>query len=121
MISASESLPAIGDHLLDIAALRADARHQERHVADDRAHFAQLLRPGRADHQRAVAVAVPVARDVLGDVLVQRLPPQSQVLQVPAPGFEVRHSITTPLSARSRNGCTESRPRYGLSVTASAP
>src|SRR3546814_11309123 len=62
---------AILHHGLDIAALRADARDQQRHVADDRAHFAQLLRPGRADHPRAVAVVVPVAGDAFVAALVQ--------------------------------------------------
>src|SRR3546814_3290353 len=60
---------AVLHHRGDIAALRTDARDQQWHVADDRAPLAQLFRPGRADDQRAVAVAVPVAGDALGDAL----------------------------------------------------
>src|SRR5690606_21360049 len=64
--------PGVLHHGLDVAALGADARDQEGQVADDRAHLVQLLGPGRADHQHAVAVRIPFARDRLGHVLVQR-------------------------------------------------
>src|SRR5690606_13496104 len=64
--------PGVLHHGLDVAALGADARDQEGQVADDRAHLVQLLRPGRADDQHAVAVRVPLACDRLGHVLVQR-------------------------------------------------
>ena len=43
---------------------------------------ASSLRPGRADHQQAVAVAVPFAGDGLGDALVQRLAAAVQVLEI---------------------------------------
>ena len=52
----------------DVAALRADAGHQQRHVADQRTHLSEFARIRRADHQRAIAVRVPVARDELRDV-----------------------------------------------------
>src|SRR3546814_16053234 len=47
----------------------------------------QLLRPGRADHQRAVAVAVPVAGDAFGDVLVERATANVQVLELNGAGI----------------------------------
>src|SRR3546814_12751887 len=68
------------------SALRTDARDQQWHVADDRAHLAQLFRPGRADDQRAVDVAVPVAGDALGDALVQRAAANVQVLEIARAG-----------------------------------
>jgi len=72
----------VAHHRLDVAALRADAGHEERNVADNRAHLAQLFRPGRADDQRAVAVAVPLAGDFFGDVLVERASVDLEILQV---------------------------------------
>src|SRR3546814_14033394 len=47
----------------------------------------QLLRPGRADRQRAVAVAVPVAGDAFGDVLVERATANVQVLEITGAGI----------------------------------
>jgi hypothetical protein len=49
---------------------------------NERAHARQLLRPGRAGHQQAVAVAVPVARDRLRHALVQRHAAAVQVLEI---------------------------------------
>ena len=39
----------------------------------------------------------------------------------PAPGLDVRHSTYANRSGRSSNGAIASAPRYGLTVTASAP
>jgi hypothetical protein len=69
---------------LDVAALGADARHQQRHVAHHGAHLRQLLREGGADHQRALAVAVPLVGHQLRHVLVQRAPAHVEELQVGA-------------------------------------
>ena len=78
---------AVAHHLGDIPALGADARHQERHVAGERAHLREFCRIGGADHQRAVAARVPALRGQLRDDLVQLAPADLQVLQVAGAGI----------------------------------
>ncbi len=53
---------SVHDRLRHITALRADPRHEQRHVADERAHLGQLARVGGADDQQTVAARVPAAR-----------------------------------------------------------
>src|SRR3982750_1564921 len=62
---------AVANDCLDIAALRTDAGHEERHLANDRAHVLELAGIRRTDDEKAVAVRVPVARGRLRDVLVE--------------------------------------------------
>ncbi len=65
---------AAGRHgRFDVAALGADARHQQRHVADDRAHAGDLGREGGADDEADLAAAVPFAGSEAGDALVEPL------------------------------------------------
>ena len=47
--------------LRDVAALRANSWHQERHVAYDLANFSQLARVGRADDESAIPSRIPTA------------------------------------------------------------
>src|SRR5688572_28634014 len=58
---------ARGEQCRHVAALRTDAGHQKRHITDERTHLGQLLRPGRADHEHAIAVRVPFVRDLRRD------------------------------------------------------
>ena len=89
-----------------------------------------LLRERRADdradrRQAALAdeVLAPLAHE-LRDVLPERRPSASSTSCTSAPpGFEVLTRQKMPAPSRrqaSRNGSSESRPRYGLTVTASA-
>ncbi len=75
---------SVTHHLGDIAALRADAGHQERHLTDDPPDLGQLLRIGGADHQQAVAARVPAGRRQLRHDVIE--PPAAladhQILQV---------------------------------------
>ena len=74
--------------LRDIAALRADAGHEERHVADDLAHLRELARIRRADDEHAVAAGIPALRGQLGDRRdTACAPPTSQILHVPRAGI----------------------------------
>ena len=61
------------ERCFDIATLRADARHEQRHLADDLAHPGDLAGESGPDDERTLAGHIPVAGDDFGDVLVQLL------------------------------------------------
>ncbi len=65
----------------DIAALRTDARHQQRHLGDQRSYSGQFARIGRANDQSDLSVAIPVACEPC-HALVQPLAFHRQHLQV---------------------------------------
>src|SRR3990167_6487110 len=76
-------LAAVGTsayRLREVAVLRADARDEDGHVADDAAHRRKLLGIGGADHRAAVAVAVPLLRGEPGDDCIQGLTTDVQLL-----------------------------------------
>ena len=117
---------AVGEHGVDLAALGADAR-------DEEGQAGAIERGWRASSAGAVAPTtsptVPPgpqqrraratrARGLAGRRLFfrgDRPGPGSA-----APGLDVRHR-TANRSARSSRGAIASSPRYGLTVTASAP
>ena len=70
------------DRCFHVTALRADAGHQERHVADDFAHIGNHLRHGRADHEAHVVVAVPLVGRELRDTQVQGFSIDHLLLQI---------------------------------------
>ena len=106
---------AVGETVLDgrlgVPALCADAGHEEGEVRDRFADRFEFLGSGGADDEADVAAFVPVGgqrRDALVDGFARG-------------EFEVRARTNTPVPVRERNGSSESRPRYGLTVMASAP
>src|ERR1700693_5720621 len=50
---------AAAHRLRHIRALGADAGHEQRHVAHERAHLCEFFRVGRADDQQTIAARVP--------------------------------------------------------------
>ncbi len=71
---------AMGDHSLHITALGAHARDQERDISGEGANLRQFPRIGGADHQRAIATAVPAARRQLRHDFVQFAAPGLKIL-----------------------------------------
>ena len=51
------------DRRLDVATLRANARHQQGHITDDGAYLCELSGKGRADHQTTLSMSVPLRGD----------------------------------------------------------
>jgi hypothetical protein len=78
---------AVLHHGGGVTALRTDAGNQQRQVADQHAHFRQLVRPRGTDDEQAVVVAVPFLRDAQRDVLVERSRPDDQVLEFSRAGI----------------------------------
>ena len=76
--------PAATD-AVEVAALGADAGHEDRQVADDAAHRAELLGVRRADDEAALAELAPSASaTIVGHPLVQRRAADVEVLQLAA-------------------------------------
>ncbi len=90
----------MGDHRPHITALSAHARDQEGHVPGESTNLREFPRIGGADHQRAIAAAVPAAGRQLREPLRKACGRRSQDPAGPLPpGFEVRHSTITPRSS----------------------
>ena len=99
------------------------ARHLAPRLADDPRHGraddrADAREPARPDEVRSPLV------DELGDVTPHRPPVREHgVLQLGCAGVRRPHEEEEPAPSRrhaARKGSTESRPRYGLTVSASA-
>ena len=71
---------------LEIAALGADAGHEEGHVGTELAGAAQLGGVRGADDEHAVAIGVPLVADVACHDFPERLTVDEQVLELPGPG-----------------------------------
>ena len=71
----------------DVPALRADARHEQRHVADERPYRSQFGRVGRTDDESELAATIPVAAGQPRHTLIQRLAADVEHLQIGAPGI----------------------------------
>ena len=69
------------------AALRADARHEQRHVADERPYRSQFGRVGRSDDEPELAATIPVAAGQPRHTLIQRLAADVEHLQIGAAGI----------------------------------
>ena len=67
---------------LHVAALRADARNENRHVADESANFVEFIGIRCADDERAVAVLVPLTCHAARDEAIERLTVHGQVLKL---------------------------------------
>ena len=105
-----------------VAALGTDARDEERDlIADGGADPGELGRTRSADHEPALPMIVPPLGHEPGHPLVQRDPADVQVLEVIAARVRRAAQDEDALSRCSRNGAIESPPRYGFTVTASAP
>src|SRR5262249_15507410 len=68
------------DDLVHIPSLRTDPRHEERHVADQRAYHGELARIRRAVHEQPVATRIPAPCRELRHHLVERPAVDRQVL-----------------------------------------
>ena len=94
-----------------ISPLGADARHQQRHLADELAHPRDLLRESRTNDQRALPGGVPLARHQPRHPLKQFLATAHvEKLQVAAAGVGGAAQQDHPLSGYASQGSTESRP-----------
>ena len=111
-------------------ALRADAGQEQDRLRQQPAGLADRARMGRAD-DRADARKASLTDEVLADSCTRRAtccqsgrPSESTRSWTSAPpAFEVltRQKMPAPLRRQAaRNGSSESRPRYGFTVSASA-
>ena len=114
-----------------LPSLRADAGKQQDGLREQAPRLLDLARERRADdgadgREAALAeeILAPLAARA-GNVLPQQRPvgePQTSCTSAP-PAFDVFTRQKSPAPSRrhaARNGSSASRPRYGLTVTASA-
>ena len=117
-------------HFAGPGTLTAVAGHQQPGPGHGRSQAGQLFGIRRADHatdraQAALAQRLPgPTLDSLGHVLIERPPLDQQILKHAPPRVrrfdQHEHAGTAPV-ATSMNGSMLSPPRYGLTVSASAP
>jgi hypothetical protein len=95
----------------DVAALGADSRHEQGHVAGQCANAGDFAREGGADDERALAARIPVAADQAGEPLVELFTTDVEKLQVAAAGVRgsTEHDDALVADKPDRVRC-ESRP-----------
>src|SRR3989338_5037958 len=102
-----------GNGFLYITTLRANARNEYRHIANESADFAEFIGIGCADYKRAVTILVPLARHATRNETIERLAVHGQVLKLPRAwiGSATKYDDTFLRSREERLKCFGSKIR----------